>query len=91
MPYDPADARALLSAERLTVHVVGAGDAPDVTYDLARPQGGVVEARRFPAHGTPDVAALDADALLAEFEGARRAGRRVSVESVALRRWLTGR
>jgi hypothetical protein len=47
-----------------------------------------VAVRARPAPGTPHDFEAAADVLLERVEGARRAGRRVSVEGYALRHWL---
>ena len=91
MSYDPTPLPATTDAERLAVHVAGGGDDPDCVYELARPRDGRVSVRVLPAPGTPREFEAAADAVLARFTEAQRAGRRVSVEAYALRHWLLGR
>ncbi|MGZ8412809.1 MAG: hypothetical protein ACXW05_08755 [Gemmatirosa sp.] len=91
MSYDPTPLPSTTDAERLTVHVVGGDGEPDCVYELARPRGGRVAVRALPAPGTPHEFEAACDVLLERVEGARRAGRRVSVEGYALRHWLLGR
>lgn len=91
MSYDPSPLPADTGAEQLTVHVAGGDGEPDCVYELARPRLGRVAVRAFPAPGAPQWYEVASDALLERLEGARRAGRRVSVEGYALRHWLLGR
>jgi hypothetical protein len=91
MPYTPSPLPADTDAERLTVHVAGGGGEPDCVYELARPRAGRVAVHALPAPGEPHAFEAASDAMLERLEGARRAGRRVSVEGYALRHWLLGR
>ena len=91
MPYDPPPLPASTDAERLAVHVAGDRAEPDCVYELARPRHGRVAVRALPTPGAPREFDEAPDALLDRFEGARRAGRRVSVEGYALRHGLLGR
>jgi hypothetical protein len=91
MSYDPTPLPASTDVERLAVHVAGGHGEPDCVYEIARPRDGRVAVRVVPAPGTPHDFEASSDVLLERVEGARRAGRRVSVEGYALRHWLLGR
>lgn len=94
MPYDPdalapsANASSGAPDALLDVQLEGAGGESDTLLRLARPRGGVVRVREFPALGAPREYDAPAGEVLARVEAAARARRRVGVELYALRRWL---
>jgi hypothetical protein len=91
MSYDPTPLPGTTDAERLAVHVAGGDGEPDCVYEIARPRAGRVAVRALPAPGAQHDFEAACDVLLERVEGARRAGRRVSVEGYALRHWLLER